>query len=636
MLAMIIVAPLAGFLLNGLWYFFVQSSRGAKKAGSTSTGLLATAAVFLSFVAALAGHILLLRMPSGARVIEQKLFGWIHAGGFALDFVLRLDPLSSLFCLVITGVGTLIHIYSIGYMSKDSTPGRYFAYLNLFCAAMLLLVLGASMPVMFIGWEGVGLCSYLLIGYWHSDILKAAAGKKAFIVNRIGDLGFVLGMFVIYRHIGSLDFFAISSGVSSAVGAGMPVVAASLLLFAGCVGKSAQIPLYVWLPDAMAGPTPVSALIHAATMVTGGVYLMARVSPMLMLSSGAMLVIAGVGAATALFAGAIAFGQNDIKKILAYSTISQLGYMFLACGVGAAGAGVFHVITHSFFKALLFLGAGSVIHAMGGEQDIRKMGGLRGAMPRTFITFAAAWLAISGIPPLSGFFSKDEILWRAFSSPFGGRIFWAAGMLAAVMTAAYMTRLFSLVFLGGGRASVRVHESPATMTVPLFVLGALSVAGGFIGIPGMSAIGHWLEPVLGQTQASRPGIGHSAEWVLLASSAAVAAAVVWVTLKFYEKPARAAGFRQKGRVVADVLENKFYIDELYGAMLVRPLVAISGWAWKKIDDGMIDSAVLCAGRISIAAGALARKLQTGQLQAYALAMLFGALALIGYLVHGLG
>ncbi|MGZ3689846.1 MAG: NADH-quinone oxidoreductase subunit L, partial [Bdellovibrionota bacterium] len=448
LLALIPIFPLIGFLINGGWYAFGQAPKGRHKAGAGVTGTIASLAIFASFIVSLICFFQLSGMEGEHRILEQTLYPWITIGKFNLDISFRVDSLSTLFTLVITGVGTLIHLYSIGYMSHDESPGKFFSYLNLFCFAMLMLVLGSSLPILFLGWEGVGLCSYLLIGYWYTDEEKAKAGKKAFVVNRIGDFGFLLGMFMIFDKFGTLNFVALKEIVLHAGASLNPAVvtAICLLLFVGCMGKSAQIPLYVWLPDAMAGPTPVSALIHAATMVTSGIYMVSRLNFLYSLSPDAMQFVAVIGVATALFAATIAITQRDIKKVLAYSTVSQLGYMFLGCGVGGFGAGVFHVITHAFFKALLFLAAGSVIHGMHEEQDIMKMGGLRTKMPRTFLVFTAGWLAICGIPPFAGFFSKDEILWQAFST--GHTWLWAIGALTALMTAFYMTRLYILTFLG--------------------------------------------------------------------------------------------------------------------------------------------------------------------------------------------
>jgi len=685
MLALIPLFPLVGFLINGCWYALFQAPRGCKKAGATVPGVIATLAIAASFVVALFGFIQLHAMGSEHRVIEQVLYNWITAGDLHVDMAFRLDPLNSLFTLVITGVGTLIHLYSIGYMGHDATPGKFFCYLNLFCFAMLMLVLGASMPILFLGWEGVGLCSYLLIGYWYTDIEKAKAGKKAFVVNRIGDFGFLLGMFLIFNTFHTLDFEALRTAVGTggdllaAHGADLGTVTAiCLLLFIGCMGKSAQIPLYVWLPDAMAGPTPVSALIHAATMVTSGIYMVSRLNFLYSLSPTALHVVASVGAFTAFFAATIALVQKDIKKVLAYSTVSQLGYMFLACGVGAYTAGVFHVITHAFFKALLFLGAGSVIHGMHEEQDIMKMGGLKSKMPWTFITFAAGWLAICGIPPFAGFFSKDEILWQSFSSPNGSVVLWGLGALTAVMTAFYMTRLFSLTFLGKPRfdekklgshhdnvvvhapvhghdhghghghahgdshAKSGVHESPMTMVLPLQILAVASVIGGFMGMPHMSWLEQWLEPVI-PVHEGAVALGGSMEWVLMGVSVAGAVIGVMVAFKFFapspeksEASLQAAlGVRNRWPVLNRMLDHKWYVDEIYEAVFVRPIQALSQGLWKQVDVAVIDRFVLGFGRVSAWTGQTIRVMQTGSIQVYALMLAIGVLATVGYLIYGL-
>ncbi|HRK01380.1 MAG TPA: NADH-quinone oxidoreductase subunit L, partial [Oligoflexia bacterium] len=436
MLALILALPLVGFLINGVF---------GRRFSAKIAGSIASAAILGAFVISVSKFFELYSMDESSRVIEQVVFQWITVGDFSLPFVLRLDPLSSIMTLVVTGVGFLIHVYSIGYMDHDRTPPKFFAYLNLFSFAMLALVLGGNLPIMFLGWEGVGLCSYLLIGYWYEDDAKASAGKKAFIVNRIGDLGFLVGIFTLFGLFGTLDFVAIKDvAAQNATTVSIATLTfATVCLFIGAMGKSAQFPLYVWLPDAMAGPTPVSALIHAATMVTAGVYMIARMNFLFALCPTTLMIVSGVGAFTALFAATIALAQNDIKKVLAYSTVSQLGYMFMAVGVGAYVAGVFHLVTHAFFKALLFLGSGSVIHGMHEEQDIMKMGGLKKYMPKTFLTFAIGTIAIAGIPPFAGFFSKDEILWNAFSSHHGlaGTALWGVGALTAFLTAFYMTRL---------------------------------------------------------------------------------------------------------------------------------------------------------------------------------------------------
>ncbi len=670
MISWIVLFPLIGFGVNGFWYTLFQAPRGMKKAGATATGIIGSAAILSSFVVSLGLFLRLKGMPEADRLIEETLFTWMRIGIFQIDLALRLDPLSSLFTLVITGVGALIHLYSIGYMSHDATPGKFFAFLNLFCFAMLMLVLGSSLPVLFLGWEGVGLCSYLLIGYWYTDMAKAVAGKKAFIVNRVGDLGFLLGMFLAYSAFGTLDF----NGMKQAIHlGGSPVdlsvaTAICLLLFVGCIGKSAQLPLYVWLPDAMAGPTPVSALIHAATMVTSGIYLVSRMNFLYDLSPVALEVVAVVGAVTAFFAATVAFAQRDIKKVLAYSTISQLGYMFLGCGVGAYGAGVFHVVTHAFFKALLFLGAGSVIHGMHEEQDIFKMGGLRTRMPKTFATFAVGWIAICGIPPFSGFFSKDEILWMTYSSPHGSRLLWFLGLVTAAMTAFYMTRLFALTFLGkerfGGPGTVPisgkvfphpkahgpvapsgqsshsqdgVHESPAVMWIPLAVLAGLSAVGGFIGIPHFSWIEHWLSPVLPPhvVASGSPGAEPVLEWVLMAVSVGAAALGMHQGLGMYRDLERAEELRKRFAGLHRLVENKWYVDELYEAVVAKPIYFLSVGLWKGLDVAVIDRLIVGLGRASLWTGQTVRVLQTGSLQVYALMILAGILAVVGCVLYGM-
>ncbi len=660
MISLIPLFPLIGFLINGTWYALGQSRPGARKASAGLTGGIATLAIFASFLVSLQLFLQLHGMPEDGRVIEQMMFSWMKVGDFNLQMGFRLDSLNTLFTLVITGVGTLIHLYSVGYMGHDETPGKFFSYLNLFCFAMLMLVLGSSLPILFLGWEGVGLCSYLLIGYWYADTEKASAGKKAFIANRVGDLGFLLGMFLIYTTFGTLDFAQLKEVVMAGGHGALPhgvalgtITTICVLLFVGCTGKSAQIPLFVWLPDAMAGPTPVSALIHAATMVTSGIYMVTRLNFLYSLSPDALGLVAGIGAATALFAATIALVQTDIKKVLAYSTVSQLGYMFLGCGVGAYTAGVFHVITHAFFKALLFLGAGSVIHGMHEEQNILKMGGLRSRMPRTFLVFAIGWLAICGIPPFSGFFSKDEILWTAFSSPHGSTVLWAVGAVTAVMTAFYMTRLFSLTFLGqprfqeahghddhhghghGHGHGIHVHESPWIMVAPLGVLAVLSAAGGFMGVPHLSWLEHWLEPVVGAHHGIAEGVSPSLEWVLMGVS--VVGAVVGITfaLKLYSNLKNAEKLAQSGSGLHKLLVNKWYVDELYEAIFVKPIHALSKGLWKGFDVAVIDRFVVGFGRISQATGQAVRTIQTGSIQVYAFVLGLGLVATVGYLIYGL-
>jgi len=540
------------------------------------------------------------------------------------------DQLSVLFLLIITGVGFLIHLYSTAYMHEEEAPhfARYFSYLNLFVFSMLLLVLGANFVILFIGWEGVGLCSYLLIGYWFKNVDYGNAAKKAFIMNRIGDLGFLIAIFWMINQFGSVNFgevFTAAQGAPVAVLTGI-----TLLLFVGATGKSAQIPLYTWLPDAMAGPTPVSALIHAATMVTAGIYMIARSNVLYTLAPVTQTVVAITGLATALFAATIALKQNDIKKVLAYSTVSQLGYMFLGLGVGAYTGAVFHVMTHAFFKALLFLGAGSVIHAMGGEQDIRKMGGLRKYVSTTHLTFLVGCIAIAGIPPFSGFFSKDEILAAAFAkSP----VYYAVGVFTALLTAWYMFRLYATTFLGKFRGTHdqehHLHESPSAMTIPLIVLALLAAGAGFLGIPEIFAkdshwLAHFLEPVFAASGAA-PAVegGAGQEWMLMGISVAVALVGVLAALgRFSKKPDL-----EEPKGFGKVLANKWYVDELYDAIIVRPLYAISKFLNNVIEKWVIDGIVNGIGRLVQYSSRQLRLLQSGQVGGYVLLMVIGILAL---------
>lgn len=635
MLKLIPLFPLIGFLINGLGYVFSRKYRGHWLAGT-----IASLAILASFVISLKMFFELTDMEFGKRIIEERWFSWIKVGSLNVDVSLRLDQLSSLFCLFITGVGSLIHIYSLGYMSNDASPRKFFAYLNLFCFAMLVLVLGSTLPVMFFGWEGVGLCSYLLIGYWYEDNANASAGKKAFVVNRIGDLGIILAVCLLYWSFGTVDYLNLKNSVTSTSTASIPVMWICLLLFAGCVGKSAQIPLYIWLPDAMAGPTPVSALIHAATMVTSGVYLVSRMSFLFVLSPETLEVVAWTGAITAFFAATIATAQNDIKKVLAYSTISQIGYMFLGCGVGAFSAGVFHVVTHAFFKALLFLGAGSVIVGMHHEQDIKKMGGLKKYMPRTYIVFAIGWLSICGIPPFSGFFSKDHVLWKAFSSTEGSAALWVIGLVTAFLTALYMTRLFSLVFLGeynpDDKSTKRPHESPAVMIIPLIILAILSAVGGFIGLPHLSWMERWLEPIM-PVESMRQGVEDNIEWILMAASIFVALLGILIGLKLFARREKKA--ESESNVVFGgihkILQNKWYIDEIYDAVIVRPLIGLSKSLWHGIDDAVIDRFILGVGRFSEYTGQTIRVLQNGLVQFYTAMILMGLVLMLGYMIYGM-
>jgi NADH-quinone oxidoreductase subunit L len=526
--------------------------------------------------------------------------------------------------LVVTGIGFLIHVYSVGYMHGDRSFARYFTYLNLFIAAMLILVLADDLLLLFVGWEGVGLCSYLLIGFWYEKVENAAAGKKAFLVNRIGDAAFLVGLFLLWRTIGTLDVAAIPRHAQALAPVALPIC---LLLFAGACGKSAQIPLYVWLPDAMAGPTPVSALIHAATMVTAGVYMVARLYALYALAPAALAVVAVVGAATALFAAVIATAQTDIKKVLAYSTISQLGFMFLGLGVGVPGAAIFHVVTHAFFKGLLFLGAGSVIHALGGEQDLRRMGGLGRALPVTCGTMVVATCAIAGVPFFSGFYSKDEIVAGAFVGPHAIPALGAVALAAAFLTALYMGRLLFLTFFGARRTPDEVvrhlHESPPVMTLPLGVLAVLAFAGGWIPVPRL------VEPVLGH-----PAEADAPAWILAVAVAVAAAGLGCAWLAWVRRPelpgevaARLGGF-------ATLVRDKFRVDELYDALLVRPLFALAELAARRLDPGLIDGAVDGAGVLVVATSGVWRRLQTGNVQHYALSFLVGALVLVAYFLGG--
>jgi NADH-quinone oxidoreductase subunit L len=587
-------------------------------------------------------------LPVDSRIIEQTLFEWIPAGSFNVNFAFMIDPLTAVMILVVTGVGFLIHFYSTGYMSHDPGYGRYFTYLNLFTFSMLTLVMADNFLLMFVGWEGVGLCSYLLIGFWYEKKSASDAGKKAFIVNRIGDFGFLLGMFIIFWQVGSLNFTEVNAQAPLvfAIGGGL-ITVTCLLLFVGAIGKSAQIPLYVWLPDAMEGPTPVSALIHAATMVTAGVYMVVRTNVLFMMAPDAMMVVAIIGVATAFFAATIGLAQNDIKRVLAYSTVSQLGYMFLACGVAAFTAGIFHLMTHAFFKALLFLGAGSVIHGMSDEQDMRKMGGLKKYMPITFKTMFIATLAISGIPLFSGFFSKDEILWKSFSSQFGSPIFWVLGFATAGLTAFYMFRLIYLTFYGKERmdddVKSHIHESPKSMTVPLMILAVLSIIGGYVGMPHIFGVTnyfeHWLAPVMASTHQTVSDVHASSggdagmELTLMFASVALVLVSIFMAYLLYKKNTKlSTSMAEKLSGVKKVLNNKYYVDEFYGAIIVRPIVYFSLFLWKVFDvvviDGFLDG---MANAYQDASQAL-RTAQTGRLRTYATLFVFGVVIIIGLMI----
>jgi NADH-quinone oxidoreductase subunit L len=625
---MILLLPLLGFTVLALF------GRAIRRHGeSTGAGVLACVTVLVSFALSLtcAARLTGLMAVESPLRFTQPYLGveWIEAGGFRAPANLLLDPLSTVMILVVTGVGSLIHIYSLGYMAHDEEKVRYFSYLNLFTFFMLLLVLGGNLPLMFVGWEGVGLCSYLLIGFWFTKKSASDAGKKAFIVNRIGDAGLILGMILAYHSFGTLDLFEMADNAKSlpseALGEWGIVTAVCLLLFVGATGKSAQIPLHVWLPDAMEGPTPVSALIHAATMVTAGVYLVARLAPLFSHSATAMWVVAVIGAATALMAATIAVVQTDIKRVLAYSTISQLGYMFLACGVGAFGVGVFHLFTHAFFKALLFLGAGSVIHALSGEQDMRRMGGLARKIPWTFATFAIGTAAIAGIPPLAGFFSKDEILAGALHA--GRTGLFLVGLFTAFLTAFYMARLLFLTFFGTYRGDEHTHphESPWTMLVPLILLAAGSALAGFVALPA------YLNPVF-RVEAEGELVAISwLKWLVAPLTAIVGIALAYYLYVLY--PAAHERIAAAARPVRRVLEAKYGFDDAYNWFARRIVTdGSAGVLWRGLDEAVIDGAVNGSAAIVGRVARGARTLQTGLVRGYALVILGGAVALLGYLL----
>jgi len=568
----------------------------------------------------------------------KVLFDWLDAGRFSAGLSLQFDALTAVMALVVTGVGFVIHVYSVGYMRGDRSYARYFGLLNLFVFSMLLLVMASNMIVLFIGWEGVGLCSYLLIGFWFEKPAAAAAGKKAFILNRIGDAAFLMGILFLFVHVGGTEFRLIErTALDGGLGTGAATLI-GLLLFAGACGKSAQLPLYVWLPDAMEGPTPVSALIHAATMVTAGVYMVARLNPLYSLSPPALQTVAVVGAVTAVFAATMALVQNDIKRVLAYSTISQLGFMFIGCGVGAYSAGIFHLFTHAFFKSLLFLAAGSVMHALSGELDLRRMGGLRRYLPLTYAAFLVGTVAISGVPFFSGFFSKDAILTSAFSA--GRHFVWVLGLLAAVMTAFYMFRLLLRVFHGRERldpeAKAHLHESPPVMTVPLIVLALLSVSAGYLALPAvfgkdLDRFGRFLGSVIPAGADAHVSLG--TEWLLLLASTTVALLGIGLAFLFYGRPTviPEALVRKFPRLFS-LVANKYYVDEVYGAVIVNPLLRGSEAVYRRFDLKVIDGAVNGTARLTALAGRGLNVLQTGRVRDYALALLSGLLVVLGVLV----
>jgi NADH-quinone oxidoreductase subunit L len=629
------ILPFTGFLLNGLF---------GKRAGK---GFVTAIALLATLAAAILGTVAVIQYNGAYHHGERHLnvvYEWFNSGGIGADIAFQLDPLSIVMLMVVTWVGFLIHLYSVGYMHHEEGYWRYFAYLNLFLSAMLILILGSSYLFMFVGWEGVGLCSYLLIGFYYETDYAPAAGKKAFIVNRIGDFGFLVAMFMMFAYMGSVDFARVSQVAAGGGIATGILTAICLLLFLGACGKSAQIPLYVWLPDAMAGPTPVSALIHAATMVTAGVYMIARSNVLYRLAPNAMMVVAIIGGLTALFAATIGLRQFDIKKVLAYSTVSQLGFMFIGVGVGAFSAGVFHLVTHAFFKACLFLGSGSVIHAMSGEQDIRHMGGLKSKIPITFWTFLIATIAIAGFPPFAGFFSKDEILASAFVTPYFpglGKFIWLLGTLAAFCTAFYMYRLVYLTFYGSFRGTHEqehhLHESPPAMTAPLIILAALSAVGGALGLPhviGSNFLGHWLGYVIPEVEGTHAEIHipASSEWTVMIISTLVAIAGWFLAMRLYKDRGLASdqAFEQRAPGLAHAIENKWYVDELYAAVIVRPLAALSRFFWKGID-AVIDGIAAILGFVIRGFGEVLRFFQTGNVRNYALMFFIGVVVFLAIL-----
>ncbi|MDP4200066.1 MAG: NADH-quinone oxidoreductase subunit L [Bacteroidota bacterium] len=642
----IVLAPIAALLIN---LFFGSRMRGEM------AGWIATGAVAISFFVTLGLFSNMLGWPPEQRTIHFHWLDWIHVGRVNVDISYLIDQLSIIFMLVITGVGSLIHLYSISYMKGDRGYWRFFVYLNLFIVMMLQLVMADNYLLTFVGWEGVGLCSYLLIGFWYDEKKNNDAAKKAFIVNRIGDFGFLVAMGAMLWQFKSLNYLDILGsggnvvdgvhhiGMATTLAVGAPIATIiTLMLFLGCTGKSAQIPLYVWLPDAMAGPTPVSALIHAATMVTSGIFLVARSNILFALSPTTLSVVAGIGAATAIFAAMIGIFQNDIKKVLAYSTVSQLGYMFLALGVGAFTAGVFHVVTHAFFKACLFLGSGAVIHAMHHEQDMQKMGGLGKYLPITFWTFLIATLAIAGIPPFAGFFSKDEILWQAFSR--GSVVLWLIGALAALMTAFYMFRVIYLTFYGTERFDTDHHEPHEVdwrMWLPLVVLAALSIGAGFLGMPSVFGAGNWfekwLEPVVSRgeeiSKVAGAAEGAGLEWALMAVSVGIAVAGILLAARFYKRRLTLAKDEAQLGAAYQLMHNKFYVDELYDKTVIQPIYNVSnGFLYKIVDVRVIDGIINGLAHITEIGSGMIRRIQTGIVQNYAVLIVVGLFVLVGYLV----
>lgn len=620
--------PLLGFIINGL---------GFRKVPASLVGPLAVAGPALSFLAVLSlfGQF----RAGGNQPIKATLFDWISVADLHINFAFQIDQLSLIMLLIVTGVGSLIHLYSIGYMKHDEGYGKFMAFLNLFLFFMLLLVMGSNFVIMFIGWEGVGLCSYLLIGFWNTNTSYNNAARKAFVMNRIGDLGFLLGIFLIFTTFGSVEYTEVFQAATGFAVGDKTVLAIALLLFVGAMGKSAQIPLFTWLPDAMAGPTPVSALIHAATMVTAGIYMVVRSNVLYTLAPQALEIMGGIAIATALLGAVIGLMQNDIKKVLAYSTVSQLGYMFLGLSVAAYTGGMFHVLTHAFFKALLFLGAGSVIHAMSNEQDIRNMGGLRKHLPITFWTFLIGTIAIAGIPPFAGFFSKDEILAHVWEH---NKLLWGLGVLGSAMTSFYMFRLLFLTFFGEFRGTAEqkhhLHESPLSMTIPLMVLAALSVVGGFLNVPhalgGYSMLAEFMAPLYEGSQQVNPSafagptMGSSEELMLMAISAGVALLSAGVAYMLYVRNASVPAADSVSRSIpAQVVYNKFYIDELYERIIIRPIRAL-GDGFYSFGEFVIDGVVgAVAWLVKTIAGQL-RLVQNGSISSYMFAMVLSIAVII--------
>jgi NADH-quinone oxidoreductase subunit L len=624
-LYLLILLPLIGFLINT----FI-----GKYLPKNVAGAIGSAAILGSFVIS---TILFVGFLNGTQaVIDVNFYDWITFGSVKISFGVLIDQLSAMWLMVVTGIGFLIHLYSIGYMHDDEGFSRFFSYLNLFVFFMLLLVLGNNFLITFIGWEGVGLCSYLLIGFWYKNQAFNDAAKKAFVMNRIGDLGFLIGMFLILfnfktLHFASLQALIAENGIDHTL-----VVAITLCLFIGAMGKSAQLPLYTWLPDAMAGPTPVSALIHAATMVTAGIYMIARANFLFVLAPETMNIIAGVGAATALFAATIGLLQNDIKKVLAYSTVSQLGLMFMALGLGLFTSGVFHVVTHAFFKACLFLGSGSVIHALHGEQDIRNMGGLKKWMPLTFWTFLISSLAISGIPPFSGFFSKDEILAGAFEH---SKVLWVVSTVASLLTAFYMFRLVFLTFFKDFRGTEEqkhhLHESPFIITLPLIVLALLAAVGGLMGIPEVLGGHHWLKGFLapvfggGEGHAVEHGLSHGAEIGLMCGAVGGAIGSILAAYFMYVKGGQLPVKEGEESGLGKVIYNKYYVDEIYNTVIVKPLMVISTLAYEVFDLVIVDGLVKGLSKASLVTGRQMRLIQNGNIGFYLLLMVIGACLIFG-------